>query len=139
MRTNHLGNLGEALAMLEASRRGYRVFRPMGSVDKFDFVVERKGKLEKVQVKTVTPKNGALPVPTKVMTYKKGAKTNNRSKMVKYVKGDFDWLLAVDATSQKCYFIPASKVVGKTGINIRLTAPRNGTKAVNKAEDFLQW
>lgn len=139
MKTTHLSNLGEAIAMLESSKRGYNVFRPMGSVDKYDFVVDRKGNLEKVQVKTVTPKNGALPVPTKVMTYQKGAKTNNRSKMIKYVSGDFDWLLAVDADTYKCYFIPASKVIGKTGINIRLTAPKNGTATVNKAEDFLQW
>lgn len=137
---SHLSNYGEALAMLEASRRGYPVFRSMFSYPKYDFVVERNGNLEKIQVKTVTPVNGKLKVPVKTMSYKKGTGRNNRTKMTKYIKGDFDWLIAVDPKAQKCYFLPADKVIGNSEFILRLVPPRNNqTKNVNFAANYKQW
>lgn len=126
--------------MFEAAKRGYNVLVPCGDYSQYDLVVERNGKFERVQVKSVTPKDGKLCVHTKSMTFDKEQSTNNRSKQVKYSAGDFDWLAAYDLENDEVYFIPANLVVNRTSFALRLSDTKNGQIAnVRFAKDFQNW
>ena len=56
------GDIGEAQAILEFSKKGWTVSKPLTHDSKYDLIVELGGNLAKVQVKTTTPKkpNSAL-------------------------------------------------------------------------------
>lgn len=137
--TKQKGSEGEYAAMLEASRRSYVVLTPHGDFSKYDFVVERNGKFEKVQVKSVTPVDGVLQVPTKTMTFDTTKNGNNRSKHVVYKIGDFDWLIVYDLSNQQCYFLPADKVVGKTCVTLRLQEAKKKDSRIVYATQYKEW
>jgi len=122
------GDLGEIIALTEALRRGYRVAIPMGSDWASDLVVERDGKLERVQCKYVESDGEKMEVP---------CKTNFRT----YTEDSIDWLVVYDKTTDRCYFLPASMLgKGRRSITLRLTPPKNGqTRGINTASDFLEW
>lgn len=138
-RTKEKGSEGELAAMLEAARRDYVVLTPHGDYCKYDFVVERNGKFEKVQVKAVTPKDGVLEVPTKTMTFNKELGQNNRSKHTKYEAGDFDWLVVYDLQHRTCYFVPGDKAVNKSIITLRLEEAKKKDSRTVYASQFKEW
>lgn len=135
------GEAGEVIVISEASRRGYSVSLPLSKNLKYDLVVERNGKLEKIQVKTTSPnKDGALHVPMKTCIYDKTFGTNNRNRTIKYKEGDFDWLVVVNALDNSCYFVPAIEVTGMAQFNLRLKpAKNNQRKHTHLAENYKVW
>lgn len=125
--------------MYEAAKRGYGVLIPHGDFAKYDLVVERNGKFERVQVKSVTPTNDVLIVPTKTMNFATGVE-NNRSRQVKYNEGDFDWLAVYDLLNHNVYFVPAVEAINRSSINLRLQPAKNlQTKGIKMAVDFTDW
>ena len=125
--------------MYEAAKRGYGVLIPCGDFSKYDIVVDRNGKLERVQVKAVTPKNGAIEVHTKSMVFDKELDGNNRNKQVKYVDGDFDWLAVYDLHHHEVYFIPAVEVFGRSAITLRLDPPTRKSSKIRMAAAYTEW
>lgn len=134
------GDLAESIVITEALKRSYQVSVPFSSNSKYDLIIDRCGVLEKVQIKLVTPVNGKLALPVKTMSYDSTKGSNNRSKMTRYVAGDFDWIVCVDSTTFIPYFVPAIEAIGFATFSLRIDPPKNGqTSNVRTADKYKDW
>lgn len=128
-----LGSIGEAMIMAEAIRRGYQVALPFGEDWRYDLIVLRKGKLERIQCK-YTRSNG------EIITVR--CQSLNNWSTITYCENDIDWLAVYDLTTHRCYFIPSAMLgaEGRTMISLRLTPTKNKqAKLILWAKDFLEW
>jgi hypothetical protein len=127
------GSIGEAMVMAEAIKRGYKVALPFGEDWRYDLIVVRNGKLERVQCKFTKSNGEKITVRCRSL--------NNWSTIV-YCQDDIEWIAVYDQTTQKCYFVP-SEMLGEKGratISLRLTPTKNNQKrGVLWARDFLAW
>lgn len=130
--TKRKGDIGEAMVMAEVLRRGYKVALPVGEDWRFDLVVLRGTKLERVQCKYVESNGEFLTIP---------CRSANNWSTHKYTAEDVDWIAAYDKTTDACYFVPSSLLEeGKATLTLRFTASKNGqTKGVRWAKDFVTW
>lgn len=96
---------------------GYNVLFPFGDMQRYDLVVEKDGKFQRIQVKTVTAKDDYLYVDVRVIGH-------NRKKINVYKpkKHDFDVLAIVESKSQAVYAIPFD------GAQLQYTLRINATK-----------
>ena len=127
------GSIGEMAIMAEAVKRGYQVAIPLGEDWRFDLIVLRHGKLERVQCKYTKSDGEKIIVRCRSL--------NNWSK-IRYKSTDIDWLAVYDETTNKCYFVPASMLgpLGRAQINLRVSPTGNNQiKLVLWAKDFLDW
>lgn len=136
MNTHATGTVGEIRVMFEAAKRGYTVCVPHGHDSRYDLVVERNGKFERIQVKT-TKSDGKL---VKARTYSVGKK-DGQTIAKQYSDVDVDWVAVYDITSDRCAFIPVSALNGgRQSLNLRLEATANNqTKNVLWFKDYEQW
>jgi PD-(D/E)XK endonuclease len=116
-------------------RRGYKVAIPYGEDWDFDLIVCRDEKLERVQCK-YTQSGG------KVVTVRCGSHslTNGRVRATKlYTAATIDWLAVYDATTDCCYYVPATELgSGMRRMHLRLVPTRNNqTSRIRRAEDYL--
>ena len=118
--------------MAEALRRGYKVALPVGEDWRYDLIVLRQNKLERVQCK-YTESNGQY--------VEVRCRSTNNWNVLKYTKEDVDWVVAYDKTTDRCYFIPSSMLgTGRSTIWLRLLPPKNGQKKdILWAKDFTDW
>lgn len=118
--------------MADALCRGYKVALPVGEDWRYDLIVLRKGKLERVQCKYVTSDGSVICVPCRSV---------NSYAARSYTSGQIDWLAVYDKTTNACYYIPALMLgSGRSGINLRLVPSRNGQqKGVVWAKKFTRW
>ncbi len=127
MHTKLKGDIGELAVAGELLRLGWNVSFPYGENLKYDLIVEKQGKMKRVQVKTVIPKNGALRI---------NCRSSNNWTVVHYNKNDFEVLAVYDLIAQDIYFIPVSKI-NKSLINLRLKPAKNFQKLnINLAKSF---
>ena len=127
--TKSKGDLAEAIIMADVLRRGYKVALPLGEDWRFDLIVQRNGKLERLQCK-YTESNGQL--------IKADCRSTNNWSTIKYTTKDIDWLVVYDKTTDKCYYLP-SKLLGKgkAALNLRLAPPKNNQKKdIRWAKDY---
>jgi len=127
------GDLGEAIIMADAAKRGYKVAIPIGDDWDYDLIVLRNGKLERVQCKYVESKDGRLEIPCR--------STSTGGRVKKYTKQMIDWLAVYDKITNKCYYISANLLgAGRALFTLRLTETKNSQKKkVSMAKDFLNW
>jgi hypothetical protein len=131
--TKRKGMVAELAIMAEAAKRGYRILVPFGEDCPYDIVVERNGKLERVQCK-YTESDG------KIVQIK--CRSCNNWLNSRYTPLDIDWIATYDHTSGKSYFVPSSMLTptGRTAINLRLVATANNqASGIHWACDFLAW
>src|SRR5687767_5612506 len=60
MRPKQRGEQTEAIVLAELVKRGYPVLLPFGDNQRYDFVVEREGRFERLQCKTGRLRRGAV-------------------------------------------------------------------------------
>jgi len=127
------GDLGEAIIMADAAKKGYKVAIPIGDDWDYDLIVLRNKKLERIQCKYVESKDGLMIVPCRSKS------TGGRVK--KYTEQMIEWLAIYDKTTDKCYYIPADLLgQGKCNLNLRFLKTKNGQKKkIHMAEDFLNF
>ncbi len=134
MKTNWktFGDIGEAIVIAEAIKKGYTVSIPFGDNKKYDLIIERNGKLEKIQVKYHSGNGKFIIVDYR---YNKGYKVKH------YTKKDIDAIIVYDAYTEKCYYISSKYFAeGKRAINLRIIPTKNNQeKRVNWAKDFEKW
>ena len=130
--TKRKGDIGEAMVMADVLRRGYKVAIPVGEDWRYDLIVLRGGKLERLQCK-YTVSDGVRIVVR--------CRSSNNWSVYKYRSDDFDWLVTYDASSGKCYYVPSTMLgSGRAEINLRLAATKNSQKAgVLWAKDYEDW
>jgi len=122
------GDVAELAVAAHCLKKGYQVLFPYGEDTRYDFAIESKGLFKRVQVKYVTPKDGALEV---------SCRSSNNWSTHAYSTDEIDILGVYDSSSELVYFIDA-KIIGKRSIKLRLSASKNNqTKGVRLAEDYL--
>jgi len=103
-KTHLVGQANELLAATHFAEQGYIIYWPAATQSKCDFVIERDGKLQKVQVKTAAwnkPKNS----PFKYLQCRLVSRNNYGYKSF-YTKGDFDIIVFVSPEKRMwaCYY-----------------------------------
>lgn len=131
-KTSDKGNMGQTAITLEALKRGYKVAIPFGEGWQYDLVVDRNGKLERVQCKYTESDGEIINVR---------CQSSNSWGTVKYTKHTIDWLAVYDNSSGKCYFIPGELMgdKGRRSIFLRLSTPKRRTKNMHFANEFEEW
>lgn len=111
--SNQQGALGEARAILEYSEMGYVVLQPIFST-KYDLVIEKDGRFQRVQVKTSATscrfKGGRYEVVVDTRVGARGVYRHRKDE-------DYD-LLFVLVADGRVWSIPTSALEAKTKITI---------------------
>jgi hypothetical protein len=128
------GNLAELKVATDLVERGYRIAIPYGEDHDFDLILCRRDKLERVQVK-YSCSNGQV-IHVKCYSH---SLTNGRIRQTKrYTCTTIDWLAVYDATTDRCFYIPAAALgTGKSILHLRLTDAKNSQRrGIRFAEDY---
>jgi hypothetical protein len=121
------GDLAELKVACDLRRRGYEVAIPFGEESSYDLVVDRDGRLERVQVKYANRGNrSAIDVQCYSMTIVDG-KVRSRTP---YTEKSIDWLAVYDAVTDQCFYIPAHELgEGRAGFTLRFAPAGNCQRA----------
>jgi len=119
-------------------RRGYKIAFPFGEDCDYDLIVCRDERtLERVQVKYTRSNGEVIAVRSRSASL-----TNGKVKAYKYYTSEtIDWLAVYDATTDGCYYLPASILgPGMSMLHLRLTEARNNQRVgVRFARDFVEF
>lgn len=128
------GDLAELMVAADLRRRGYPIAIPFGEDSDYDLVVDRDGKLERVQVKYSTSDGEVIRVRCRSHSL-----THGRVRATKrYTAATIDWLAIYDPVSDRIFYIPAADLGdGRVMLHLRLTPTRNGQRAgIRWCEDY---
>lgn len=127
------GDLGQAMIMADALKRGYKVALPLGEDWRYDLIILKNGKLLRIQCKYVESKSGVVKVR---------CETHDGRNYYRYKQEDLDYIGVYDKITDKCYYI-SSQLLGHSGrgsLSLRVIDARNGQKKRTfKANDFLKF
>lgn len=130
------GDFAELKVACDLRRRGYLVLIPFGEEAPYDIVIDRDGKLERVQVK-YRDRGGrsAIEVPCYSQTIIGGKAVSKTP----YTAETIDWLALYDVETDRCFYIPAAELgAGRTHITLRFSPPANGqVKKIRFAERYV--
>ena len=129
------GDLAEVMIAGDLIRRGYKIAIPYGEDWDFDLIVCRQERLERVQCK-YTCSNGVV-IMVRARSY---SLTSGKIKSIKrYTAAMIDWLAVYDATTERCYYVPAAELGdGMNTLHLRLAAARNNQhRRIRFASSYL--
>lgn len=112
--TKKQGDAGVGVAIAYFCVEGYNVSLPLTDSQDYDLIVEQSGKLETVQVKTATQKDGNIYV---VELQTKGG-NQSWSGIVKTLKDTEVDLLFVVTKAGTTYLIPVSEITNRATLNL---------------------
>lgn len=126
------GDLGQAMVMADALKRGYKVALPLGEDWRYDLIVLREEKLLKIQCKYADSAKGVIKVR---------CETHDGRSYYRYKREDLDYIAVYDRVTDKCYYVPCSYLgTGRSSISLRTTETRNGqSKKTWRAKDFTEF
>ncbi|MBI3486188.1 hypothetical protein HY025_04605 [Candidatus Daviesbacteria bacterium] len=126
------GDLGQAMIMADALRRGYKVAIPLGEDWRYDLIVSKDGKLLKIQCKYTEAFNGVIKVR---------CETHDGRSYYRYKPEDLDYIAVYDRVTEKCYYINSIYLgSGRASLSLRVIKTKNGQKKkILEAEDFLKF
>jgi len=130
--TNRKGDIAEAAFLFEAISRGYNVCSSYKQDSAYDCVLDRKGSLERVQIKyrEITEKGNL------VITITQDTKTNRRD----YSSENIDYFAVYVPELKQIAYIPIKLCEGKTRITLRVAETKNKqVKGINYLKDFTSW
>lgn len=134
--TKYLGNLTELQCITRFYELGCPVSVPYGDSEKYDFIIDVKGKLYKLQCKHANPhldENGEVSYLTIKTTWQSGYTKNSPYKRNQYTKEDCDYF--VTYWNGKNYLVPVEQCSNEK--TLRIMKPKNGqTKGINFLKDF---
>lgn len=129
--TRTIGNIGEAIALAEMTKRNIPVFTPFGQNTPVDLVIFIKGKFLKIQVKTTQKiKNGRMVFEI--------SRTNGFTLERKpYSKEDTDYFFLYCIENENAYLVGIDEVLGQGMIVLRIESPKNNQmKGIKMAENY---
>ena len=132
--TKQRGDRAELAIALDLSARGFRVAFPFGEDCDYDLIVDRGGRLERIQVKYVRSDGRVVPVRCRSLSLTGGA-----VKRIKhYTAAMIEWLAVYDAQTNRCFYVPAAELGdGRSVLHLRLVpAANNQCKGIRPAEDY---
>ena len=128
------GDTAEMAVAFDLMRRGYKVAFPYGEDWDYDLIVERGNRLERVQVKHTRSDDEVVVVRCRSQSLTNGKVRAGE----RYSAATIDWLAVYDATTERCFYIPAALLGdGKSELRLRLAPARNGQRLrVRDAEQY---
>ena len=130
------GDTAEMMVAADLVKRGYRIAFPYGEDSDYDLIVERDGRLERIQVKYTESRNGVIELRCKSHSL-----TNGKVRSVKrYTAKTIEWLAVYDRVTDRCYYVPAVELgEGRERMHLRLQPTLSGRKlGINWASDYLE-
>lgn len=126
------GDLGQAMVMADALKRGYKVALPLGEDWRYDLIVLRDKKLLRVQCKYTESINGFVKVR---------CETHDGRSYYRYKQEDLDYIAVYDKITDKCYYVNSSYLGrGRGSLNLRTQNAKNGQrKKILNAKDFIDF
>ena len=122
--TDQKGNAAEAAVTAHAMRLGIEVYRPFGEGGRFDmFFLFPNDEIARVQVKWAPLKNGVVMV----RPYSSRRTADGLSRR-RYTALEIDAIAAYCPELDAVYYLPASLAADRSGIHLRVEAPRNGQR-----------
>ncbi len=132
MNTTQQGNLSQQHIILALMEAGYQVLLPLGEGSRYDLVIEKNGKLSKVQCKTGHLNNGRIEFKTSSITRKAGG----GHKSTPYTEQEVDEFAVYCPSLNKVFLVPL-RLVGNRTKRLRLgDVKRGGGKDALEAEAF---
>lgn len=134
--THQKGDIAELAIAFEAVKLGYSVSFPYGHNNRYDLIVDRNEKLERVQVKYVNSDGITIKISCRSVN-----KENGKLVKHKYTKNDIEWLAVFDSFDNTCYFIPSEELNdGMDTVILRIEKPKNNQKKLIRwAKDYIKW
>jgi hypothetical protein len=119
------GDLAELMVAADLLRRGFKIAIPYGEDCDFDLILIREDRLDRVQVKHTRSDGRVVNVRCQSHSL-----TNGKIRRTKrYTTDTIDLLAVYDATSDRCYYVPASELgSGRAILHLRLQPARNGQR-----------
>jgi prevent-host-death family protein len=129
---NHRGAVAETAIALEAIKAGVEVYKPLSEHARADLIFGVGARLFRVQCKSAV-RNGEVIVIRFVSSWHApGGYVRN-----KYSADEIDLVAAYCHDLDRAYLLPIELVVGRSGIHLRLAAPRNAQRAsIHSSSDF---
>jgi len=130
--TKTKGDLGQAMVMADALKRGYKIALPLGEDWRYDLIIEKERQLLRVQCKYVESTKGVIKVR---------CETHDGRSYYKYKSDDLDYIAVYDKVTEKCYYISNFFLEnGRASLNLRINeAKNNQKKKILYAKDFLEF
>ena len=120
--THDKGDVAEAAVILDLTKRGFTIFKPLTQNTYADVVIIKGDRIETVQIKFVSPSNSTLKVPLR----KQASNTKEIRETYKYNQTPLDWIAVYCPAPEMVLYIPRKKWEGNgVGVNIRLTPTSN--------------
>lgn len=130
--SNYYGNLAELQVITRFYELGYTVSTPFGQDNRYDMILDKNGKLYRLQCKHANPhknENGIIDF-IMIRTTRQESHSNKR---IKYSEEDCDYF--VTYYEGKNYLIPVNQCSNSK--TLRILKPKNGqTKDINFLKDF---
>lgn len=132
--THDKGDVAEAAIILDLTKRGFTVFKPLSQNTYADVVILKDNRLETVQIKYVSQYDGKIQVPLR----KQSSNTKEIRETYKYNQTPLDWIAAYCPDPEVVIYIPRNEwETNGVLINIRIAQPKNGqTKGVRLYTDY---
>lgn len=129
--TKDIGDISEAKILARLVELGFAVLSPFGDNKRYDYVIDRDGKFERIQVKT-----GKVSADGSVISFPTSSSQNHVGRgRVSYV-GQIEHFGVYCPQNDSCYLVPVD-VAPLRLMKLRLTASKNGqVKNVNFAKDY---
>jgi hypothetical protein len=133
MSTNQKGAIAETAVAHEAIKLGIEVYRPVAEGGRFDLIFAfEDASLARVQCKWAPIYRGVIKV--RAYSCRRAAEGFRRTP---YTADEIDAIAAYCPDNHRCYYLPASKVVGRFEIQLRLAPTRNNqADGVNWAGEY---
>lgn len=130
--SHFIGEITEQQVAVEFLKLGILVSKPLVQSSRYDFIVDIKHHLYKVQVKTSTPKEDNAYIQFATST----SHTNTQGTLnLTYSEEDVDFFATM--YNGQCYLVPQAEC-GKRAQRLRLVPTLNGqTKGIMFAKDYL--
>jgi hypothetical protein len=129
------GDLAELMVAADLRKRGYRICIPFGEDCDYDLVIERHGKLERVQVKHA--RSDGFTIFVKCYSH---SLTNGCVRATKcYTAEMVDWIAVWDAATGTSYYVPSRVFDGHRQLTLRVGPTRNNQRiGIRDARDYLE-
>jgi len=129
MDTNERSNISLGIIIVALLKKGIKVLLPFSSTEKYDLVIDYKGKLSRVQVKTAWLSEG------KIIFNAHSMHSRTRIKR-KYLPEEVDFFAIYSPDLDKVYVMPLSEVKSNMPY-LRIEQPKNGYKKnIRYAKDY---
>lgn len=138
MRTIDKGQIAVIRVELRAAELGFTPCRPTIEGTRFDLILEKDGKCQRIQVKycdvlTSNCESGSYTVNLRKV------QNNGRQEVKLYEKGEIDALIVYLPSTAKLYWFEESEFVGKQTLTIRTEIPKNNQAKKCRMAEKYEW